>query len=84
MATGFNLFDFSSLGGNQLNKAVSNQKLPTTAPAMPWVVPKFSPVQNTIGWEARISNTLQYTTLSIINERILQIGLVDFKLKEKL
>lgn len=51
MATGFNLFDFQNLGGNQLNKAVSQQKLPTVAPYNPWVQPTYSkPVQKTTVW----------------------------------
>ena len=56
MANWFNLFDFSSLGGNQLNKAISNQKLPTVAPYNPWVQPTYSPTQkNMLQGEAKIS-----------------------------
>lgn len=46
----FNIFDFSNLGGNQLGKAVSTQKLPTVAPFNPWVQPTYSPTPKTTVW----------------------------------
>lgn len=60
MANWFNLFDFSSLGGNQLNKAISNQKLPTVAPYNPWIQPTYSPVKKPVyNGEVQISPTPQ-------------------------
>lgn len=55
----FNIFDFSNLGGNQLGKAVSNQKLPTVAPFNPWVQPTYSPTPKTTVWGEIQFNTQQ-------------------------
>lgn len=64
----FNIFDFSNLGGNQLGKAVSNQKLPTVVPFNPWVQPTYSPVNKSVlwAWEQQI-NTMNAPQGGIYN-----------------
>lgn len=63
----FNIFDFSNLGGNQLGKAVSNQKLPTVAPFNPWVQLTYSPTPKTTVWGEQQINTMNAPQSGIYN-----------------